>query len=323
MDLSGPVLLMGDNPPELEAALESEGHRVGSWRRRTAGQTPGFPWPGPGSYATAILRLPRGKEELAMSLHAGASVLSSGGSLMVYGANDEGVRSAAPVMEEILGGVETLTTGARCRVLRGVLEDPPPRLRDSLQAWKILVDPDHPLLPAKWVSYPGVFAHGRLDAGTRVLLDALSALPDGARVLDYGCGSGFVAHVLGRKGGDLELDLLDVDSIALEAAKENVPGCGVILSDGFPASFDNPYDAIVSNPPFHRGKAEDPEMIASFIHSGAARLQAKGSLIFVAQKRLSLDKPLTDEFRTVKVLAEDQIFRVWQATWPKTKRGRK
>lgn len=313
---------MGDTPPGLDSTLESEGFQVTSWRRRAMGRIPGSPWPAPGMYATAILRIPRGKDELAMSLHAGVSVLSPGGSLLVYGANDEGIRSAAPAMAEILGGVETLATGGHCRVLGGVLGDEDPKLQDSLQAWRTVVGPEHPLLPAEWVSYPGVFAHGRLDAGTRLLLNALSAFPAGARVLDYGCGSGFVGYVLKKMGSGLKLDLLDVDSIALEAAKENVPGCGAILSDGLSTPSGHLYDAIISNPPFHRGKAEDPDMITSFIQSGSAHLRAKGSLVFVAQKRLPLEKPLNSQFRTVKILAEDPTFRVWHADGPKTKRGR-
>jgi 16S rRNA (guanine1207-N2)-methyltransferase len=118
------------------------------------------------------------------------------------------------------------------------------------------------------------------------------------------------------RGKDVRAYLLDVDAVALEAARENVPEACFILHDGLPPVESGPYEAILSNPPFHRGKAEDPGMIVSLISGAGALLSKDGRLLFVAQKRLALKKELSRHFRRVEVLADHKTFRVWQGREP-------
>ena len=253
-----------------------------------------------------------------MALHAAASVLVPGGALLLYGANDEGIRAALGPLGDLCPGAETIAVGGRCRVLKGVRGPEVPGLRGELEDWRHPLSLDHPDLPAGWISYPGIFAHGRVDQGTRLLLDVLPGLPAGARVLDYGCGSGVVSYVVGKRREAADLHMLDVDSVALAAARENVPEATAHLHDGLPGVTGGRFDAIISNPPFHRGKAEDPGMIVSLIQGAPALLRPKGLLLFVAQRRLSLKGTLIRHFKEVTMVAEDSIFRVWEVRRPKT-----
>ena len=75
-----------------------------------------------------------------------------------------------------------------------------------------------------WATYPGVFAAKRIDEGTALLIGVLPPLRADARVLDYGCGSGVIGASAAARAPAIALDLLDNDSVALEAARENVPG---------------------------------------------------------------------------------------------------
>jgi len=321
-DLSGSALVMEDPLPDVVNALTSAGHEVRMWNRRAFDGRGGDSWPPSGPFGVATLRLPRGKEELSMSLHAAASVLEPGGSILVYGAKDEGIQAALGTMSDLFPGSDTVAIGGRCRVLKGVPGAEVPGLRGALGGWKSRLSLDYPGLPSNWVSYPGVFAHARLDDGTRLLLDALPPLSPGARVLDYGCGTGVVGYVAWGRGEDVVVEMLDVDAVALEAAKENVPGGRVHLHDGLPPADAGLFDAIFSNPPFHRGKAEEPEMIVSLVRGAPTLLRPKGVLVFVAQRRLSLRGSLQRHFRDVTVLAEDSTFRVWKGQRPKKERGK-
>ncbi len=316
MELSGPVLVIEDPLPDVVNVLTSAGLEVGVWKRRVLDGKGGDPWPPSGSFHMAALRLPRGKDELSMSLHAAASVLQPEGSILVYGAKDEGIQAAPGPLGDLFKETATVSIGDHCRVLRGFGGVEIRQLRTPLVAWKSRVSLDYPGLPSDWISYPGVFAHQRLDKGTRLLLDALPPVPPGVRVLDYGSGSGVVGYVAWKRGKDVVVELLDVDSVALEAAKENVPGSIIHLHDGLPPVEVGPFDAIFSNPPFHRGKAEDPEMIVDLIRGARALLRPKGMLVFVAQRRLPLKGSLHEHFRDVTVLAEDSTFRVWMAQKP-------
>jgi 16S rRNA (guanine1207-N2)-methyltransferase len=312
LDVDGPLLTMQDPLPDVEVALRSSGADVTAFHRRAFGGRDASTWPSPGPYQGVTLRIPRGKEELSMSLSAACSVLRKAGWLLVYGARDEGIQAAQKPLSVLFSRVETMAVGGRCRVLRGSgLRSEFPD-RPCLEDWKVIASPGHPELPGEWVSYPGVFAHGRLDEGTRLLLGALPGLPAEARLLDYGCGTGVVGYVASKRGKKLQVDLLDVDAVALEAASQNFPEASLLLHDGLPPVGSGPYDAILSNPPFHRGKAEDPGMILSLISGSGALLSRDGSLVLVAQKRLALEADLSRHFKDVEALSDDRTFRVWR-----------
>lgn len=255
-----------------------------------------------------------------MALHAAASVLTPGGTILVFGANDEGIQSAVNPLRGLFSAVETVEVGGRCRVLKGRWEGDRMDLRATLEDWRMELTLDHPDLPSPWNSYPGVFAHDRLDPGTRLLLDVLPELAVGSRVLDYGCGSGPVGFMALRKGREVKVDLLDVDTVALLAAEENLPGGRFLLKDGLSSRELGPYDAILSNPPFHMGKAEEPGMIDTFIQASSVLLAPKGSLVFVVQKRLPVEVLLNKLFEEVDILGEDGTYRVWRGRIPR--RGR-
>jgi 16S rRNA (guanine1207-N2)-methyltransferase len=118
------------------------------------------------------------------------------------------------------------------------------------------------------------------------------------------------------KGPDVDVTLLDVDAVALEAARENVPGGHFLLRDGLPGPEDGIYDLVVSNPPFHRGKAADPSMLIQFIEGASRVVASRGSVLFVAQARISLRPELDRCFRRVAEKAQTGTFRVWKASGP-------
>ncbi len=302
---------------EVFTGLEALTLPVVRWSRFARGGFSATPWPPDGPFGSVLLRLPRSKEALAMALHAGAGVLERGGTVLVYGAKDEGIASATGPMEEVLSEVDTLGVGGRCRVLQGRKMKELEGLRRTLGDWKQRGIPAWEGLPGPWISYPGVFAHGRLDPGTRRLLEVLPGLHPGDRVLDYGCGSGVVGAVALHREPGIELHLLDIDAIALEAARENVPGGITTLGDGLsevgPASFHH----LLSNPPFHRGKDEDPEMLRVFVREAGRVLRPGGGLTFVTQRRIPLDDVLGSSFKDVNLLARDSTFVVWQARGPR------
>ena len=252
-----------------------------------------------------------------MQLHAAAAVLGPGGTLLVYGAKDEGIRGVLNHTEDLFPSGKTIAVGGRCRMVRSERRRELRGLRGALEDWKEIFPPDHPLLPPLWVSYPGVFAHGRLDSGTKLLLEAMPPLPSGARILDYGCGSGFVASVARLKGEDLTMDMLDSDAVALEAARENVPGARVLLQEGLPDPDGVPYEAIVSNPPFHRGKREESGLILEMIRGAPGLLTREGKLLFVSQRRFQVREALEQNFSRVSVAADDSGFRVWVGEGPR------
>jgi 16S rRNA (guanine1207-N2)-methyltransferase len=309
-DICGRVLL-ANHVGRLAAALAERGFAVSRWNRRlVAGGPCAEPWPAPDPFDAALLRLPRARDEQEMAAHACLGALHEGGRLIVYGGNAEGIRPAAAMLARLAGAVETLAARGHGRVLAARRPADASRLRATLAAWRTVMPLEIAGLPRAWVTYPGVFAAGRIDEGTALLLGALPPLRAGDRVLDYGCGSGVIgAAALAREPG-IALDLLDNDAVALEAARENVPGARTTLGLNLTAA-GGPWDAILSNPPLHSGFVEDHALLEGLVADAPRRLRPGGCLAIVVQRRLPLDRLLATHFPRVAIAAETSRYRVW------------
>ena len=60
-------------------------------------------WPPAGPFDPALLRLPKARDEQEMAVHAALERAAPAGRLIVYGGNDEGIRSAAGMLEAFTG----------------------------------------------------------------------------------------------------------------------------------------------------------------------------------------------------------------------------
>jgi 16S rRNA (guanine1207-N2)-methyltransferase len=313
LEMRGRVLL-AYQAGDLPALLAERGIDVAVWNRRVAGARKASPWPTHKACDVALLRLPKAKDEQEMAAHASLGTLVDDGRLIVYGGNDEGIRSAAGMLEELCGSVDTLATRGHGRVLAARRPSDASTLRTPLSKWRRVTPVTIGGTSRDWVSYPGIFADGRIDEGTALLFANLPPLAAGARVLDYGCGSGIIAAAVLAQQPDLALDLIDTDTVALEAARENVPGARIVAGTRLGDTGKARYAAILSNPPLHEGIAEDHAHLARLVSDAPSRLTPGGILQMVVQRRVPLDRMLADRFAGAAVIAETGRYRVWRAT---------
>ncbi|MGI9629165.1 MAG: methyltransferase [Longimicrobiales bacterium] len=309
------ALVMGDTSDGLAEALTATGQSVTRWHRQlTVGQIH-TAWPPSGAFGQVWVRLPRSGLEVKMLLAAAASRVTPEGVVAVYGAKDEGIRSVDKHTPASLSPFETHLVKRRCRVMvakpRGIASE---GADDRLEAWRTETTIDWGVGPRPWTFYPGMFAHGRLDPGTALLIRSLPTLPAGARVLDFGAGTGVIGAAVRGLTNDAELTLIDSDALALAAAEANMPPDTQILAgtDLSPAS--GPYDLIVSNPPIHDGKRETLKFVTELCRGSAPVLTRKGRLMMVVQRRLPIESVLTTSFRASRIVADEGPFRVWEAT---------
>ena len=309
----GGRILLANQGGALPSLLAARGLALGLWNRRLVGSGKAAPWPPAGPFDVALLRLPKAKDEQEMAVHACLSVLASDGRVIVYGGNEEGIRSAAGMLERLCGGIEMLATRGHGRVLAAHRPADPSQLRAPLPAWRTTTTLEIADSRRDWVSYPGIFATNRIDEGTALLIGALPPLRPGARVLDYACGSGVIGAGAAALAPGIVLELLDNDSVALEAARENVPGAHLHLGAALAIVGSARYDAILSNPPLHKGLVEDHAQLEQLIADAPAHLQPGGILQIVVQRRVPLDRLLSQHFATVTTPAENGRYRVWRA----------
>lgn len=161
----------------------------------------------------------------------------------------------------------------------------------------------------------GVFAQGRLDVGTGVLLREAAPPEEARSVLDLGCGYGVIGLAIAVAVPTCRVTAVDVNERALLLANENAEALGV--ADRFTAcrpeaiGEEASYDQIWSNPPIRIGKDALHDLLLRWL----PRLSPGGSATMVVGKNLgadSLARWLTESgYPTVK-LASAKGFRVLQ-----------
>ena len=73
------------------------------------------------------------------------------------------------------------------------------------------------------------------------------------------------------------------------------------------------FDFILSNPPFHVGRADAPDLGLSFIAAAGAALRKGGRFLMVANQHLAYEAALKQKFSDVRTLVQDRGFKVLEA----------
>jgi 16S rRNA (guanine1207-N2)-methyltransferase len=137
------------------------------------------------------------------------------------------------------------------------------------------------------------------------------------RGADLGAGYGYLSReLIERCPGVTALDLYEAESRALEQARVNLAQARlvpVLHWHDVTAGLPHTYDFIVSNPPFHQGRADEPALGQAFLRAAAAALVPGGRLLVVANRHLPYEATLAEGFAEVRVLREADGFKVIHA----------
>jgi 16S rRNA G1207 methylase RsmC len=134
----------------------------------------------------------------------------------------------------------------------------------------------------------GVFSRNDLDAGTRVLLDAIPRPPTTGNLLDLGCGWGPIAATMAAHSPDATVWAVDINKRALDLTRSNAQENKLLniracTPEEVPA--DLRFDAIWSNPPVRIGKSQLHELLTLWL----SRLSTVGEAWLVINRNLGAD----------------------------------
>ncbi len=270
-------------------------------------------------FALVMVLPPRQRDEARATFARAAQHTAPGGCVLAAVPNAEGAKSAQADLARLVGSVSHQSKH-KCRVFWG---SPQPDGVDGelLAAWLALDAPR--TIGSGQISRPGLFAWDRVDAASALLATQLGPTLHG-RVADLGAGYGYLAcEVMARCPHVTAIDLYEADARALEPARRNLAQAqrasgrevdvGVHWHDvtrGLPQR----YDVIVSNPPFHQGRADLPELGRAFIASAADALMPDGQLLLVANRHLPYEALLQSRFARVHALVVRDGYKVIAAT---------
>ena len=154
----------------------------------------------------------------------------------------------------------------------------------------------------------GLFSSEKLDRGSLAMLSCIN-FETSDKVLDLGCGYGFVGIYAAKLIGADRVWMLDNDPNACECARRNlalndVGGANVVLSDGFEELQETGFTKIVCNPPYH----VDFSVPKHFIEKGFNRLAIAGAMYLVTRRRPWYENKLRSIFGGCRVSEVDSYF---------------
>jgi 16S rRNA (guanine1207-N2)-methyltransferase len=160
----------------------------------------------------------------------------------------------------------------------------------------------------------GVFSAGRLDPGTRLLLDTVPPPPAAGDLLDLGAGYGPLALTLAARSPQGRVWAVDVNLRALDLCQRNAAAAGlanVRCARPDDASLPATFAVIWSNPPVRIGKQALHALLASWL----GRLGDGAAAYLVVQRNLgsdSLQRWLGEAGWTASRIAARSGYRVLQ-----------
>ena len=267
-----------------------------------------------GPAAAVVVNLTRARAENLGNVGRGLAMLEPGGILVVDGAKTEGVDSLARQVGKAipLDGQFPKAHGRSFWLTRP--EILPPEIAEWAAGGETAKN------AAGFVTGPGMFSPEHPDPGSVRLGEALGGHLKG-RVADLGAGWGWLAQeALQRCPAITAIDLYELEASALDAARINVVDSRASFHWADVTRLgreSGPYDAVISNPPFHQGRAAEPELGVAFIAAAARILKPGGRLLMVANRQLPYEAALTARFRQWERLHEDGFYKVVMAQGPK------
>lgn len=258
---------------------------------------------------SALVYLPKSKGLIDMTLALVSGIVEKGGSVILVGGNDAGIRSANEIYEKNVGPIEQKIVGNHSAMYIGKNQglSAGKSLSDFLSYQSIAYD----TMSIEVASLPGVFSAGKLDAGTKLLLDTIPYT--GKKVLDIGCGAGVIGTIYKKKSPESDVTMSDMSPLAIEATKKTVEknkiAVKVTLSDVF-SNITDTYDLILCNPPFHKGVGTDYSFIETFARDARRHLSKGGAVYMVCNTFLSYEKKLELAGFSVSVAVDNGSFKV-------------
>lgn len=269
-------------------------------------------------FSLVLLLPPRQRDEARALFTQAVTRVAPGGVVLAAVPNAEGAKSAESDLARLAGPLSQLSKH-KCRVFWAS-----PR-GDSVDAglhaaWRALDEPRRN--DAGYLSRPGLFAWDRVDAASALLAAHIPGDLAG-RVADLGAGYGYLStQVISRCAAVTAIDLYEAEARALEPARLNLQHaqreCGRHVDVAWhwhdvTQGLSQRFDAIVSNPPFHQGREDLPQLGRAFIHAAADALLPHGRFWLVANRHLPYEATLASRFNEVRTVTVQEGFKVIEA----------
>lgn len=278
-----------------------------------------------GVASLVTIRIPTDRLGVQIAVAEAFRVLAIGGHCLLAGANDEGAKPAARLLQSVFGNAVVDAQHSGHRLVRATKETATPADATIFALpWldaerfhevplEVPFEVESGRTPLVQFTRPGVFSWEHLDEATALLIETMN-IRRGDRVLDLGCGAGGLGVVAALQSG-ARVVLVDADADAVRCARRTARQAGtsnvdVRASDVAEAVDGEAFDVVVTNPPFHVGKATDLTVPQAFIDDAYDALAPGGRLYLVANRTLPYERLIQARFGEVRTAHDGRRFKV-------------
>ena len=254
-----------------------------------------------------MLSAERGNARVQAQIAQAWSRTTIGGVLLLAGDKDKGFERYFKAGVQVFGQGEIVGRGNGYRVARLTKTKPEPPVPPEAQPFTFSARG----FTVHCSAQPGVFASGKLDAASAVMLAHLPSAA-GKRVLDIGAGYGALGVTLALEGAIVTM--LESDAPSVQSCLETLALNGVtgtVLHSDVDARLEQSarFDWVVMNPPFHVGRDLKLEVALEFIAVAGRRVKAGGEIWLVANHFLPYEAALS-QLGVMEVVTVERGFKL-------------
>ncbi len=277
----------------------------------------------PQSFDLVIIKVPKQLNMLALQLSSLQPYISSKTQIIAAGMTKEIHNSTLALFEKWAGKTKTSLAKKKARLIFSTPQNiiTSPQKKTTVQTVYQLANPLCSDQSLKVCSLPNVFSQGRLDIGSKVLLNHFPKISSDQSLLDLGCGSGVIAAAIAQANQLTHVTLTDESAMAIAASRQTfllnqLPHPKLIQTNVLDNVQDH-FDVIVCNPPFHQQNTQTLSIANKMFKQSSSHLNSHGEFWVIANRHLQYGKQLSQYFDKVTIKSKDSKFILWHASRPK------
>jgi 16S rRNA (guanine1207-N2)-methyltransferase len=271
------------------------------------------------SFSQVLFRVSKEKALTHYIIKSAYRLLADNGELLMSGEKSDGIKTYGAKAAQYFGtsaqinkkGMAYLSITQRLeaeknQLARHTIED-----KDYAHLTKCVPFADQML-----ASKPGLFGWRKIDEGSAFLGDFFPEFlsffnKEPANILDLGCGYGYLS-IRASQHTKAKIVATDNNAAAIIACSKNFSTLalnGEVVASNCADNIGQLFDAIICNPPFHKGFKTDSELTRQFVASSYKRLKPRGMALFVVNRFVPLED-YAEKFFKIKLVAETTSFKL-------------
>jgi 16S rRNA (guanine1207-N2)-methyltransferase len=268
-------------------------------------------------YSVIAYRISKEKALVHHVINQAPHHLDDNGILLLSGFKNEGMKTYINKAENYFGCKATLSKGARQSKLA---ELTPTQIREPLddrEYEKTICIGEY--RNCDFFSKPGQYGWNKFDKGSEQLVTVFADHIQGqtqapSSLLDLGCGYGFLS-VMAWSLGVKHIVATDNNAAALASCRYNFARhkiAGEVIDDDCAASIHHQYEAVLCNPPFHKGFDTEKDLTENFLRSARHHLKNDGVAFFVVNQFIPIESIAPAYFKSTETVFRDKSFKVFK-----------